>query len=193
VSPADPLRSSGRHAAVPAGRPAPTRPARPELRVVDEDARRRRSRWRRLGLLASLVAFVGVLAAVSLHVFVVQSQFELDELQARVAQEQASYERNRLAVAELASPDRVVAAAAALGMVEPNEVTYLTADDPTAATTAGTPAATGATGPQDDPAAGGPTDADADGAATAEPPPPVVLPGLAERWIAMKELLVPGP
>jgi cell division protein FtsL len=180
VSPADALRSSGRHAALP-GRSAPPAPTRPELRVVDEDARRRRSRWRRLGLLASLVAFVGVLAAVSLHVFVVQSQFELEELQGQVAEEQSSYERNRLAVAELASPDRIVAAAEALGMVEPDEVTYLTADDPVA-----DGAATQA--------AGAPT-APVDGAVAevATSPPPVVLPGLAERWIAMKELLVPGP
>jgi cell division protein FtsL len=177
MSPADPLRSSGRHAALP-GRRAPAVPVRPELRVVDEDARRRRSRWRRLGLLASLVAFVGVLAAVSLHVFVVQSQFELEDLQGQVAQEQSSYERNRLAVAELSSPDRIVAAAVALGMVEPEEVTYLAADDAAADAVA-------ATGGPIDPATGGPGDADA--------PPPVVLPGLAERWIAMKELLVPGP
>jgi hypothetical protein len=175
MSPADPLPSSGRHAALP-GRAAPA-PARPELRVVDEDARRRRSRWRRLGLLASVVAFVGVLAAVSLHVFVVQSQFELEELQGQVAQEQSSYERNRLAVAELASPDRIVAAANALGMVEPEEVTYLAADDPAADAAAAAQVSGVAVDPP---------------AATADPPA-VVLPGLAERWIAMKELLVPGP
>jgi cell division protein FtsL len=182
MSPADPLRSSGRHAALP-GRVAPPRPARPELRVVDEDARRRRSRWRRLGLLASLVVFVGVLAAVSLHVFVVQSQFELEELQGQVAQEQSSYERNRLAVAELAAPDRIVAAAVALGMVEPEEVTYLAADDDAPA---GATAATPEGGAPSDPPAG-----TVDGGAATSPP--AALPGLAERWIAMKELLVPGP
>ena len=64
----------------------------------------------------------GVVAA---HVKLTQGQVRLDRLEARSGDAQATYDRLRLQVAELESPERVVAAAHELGMVVPAKVTYL--------------------------------------------------------------------
>ena len=117
--------------------PAPkAAPKRPALRVVPADyvpprVRRRRARLFVAGL-STLVA-LGMFGIVSLHVALTQGQFELDRLEAKADQQQTRYEQLRLQVAELESPDRIVAVAQErLGMVSPPGVTYLSPSGPVA-------------------------------------------------------------
>lgn len=77
--------------------------------------------------IAGVVTVVGVVFAVVIaHVALTQGQFRLAQLQAEADGSQAGYARLRLQVAELESPQRIVAAAQQhLGMVSPASVTYL--------------------------------------------------------------------
>jgi cell division protein FtsL len=69
---------------------------------------------------------MGLFATVVFHVVLTQNQFKLDRLSNEATTEQARYQRLRLQVAELESPDRIVATAQEkLGMVQPAKVTYL--------------------------------------------------------------------
>ncbi|HEX2849185.1 MAG TPA: cell division protein FtsL [Acidimicrobiales bacterium] len=82
-------------------------------------------------MLLALCVF-GVVVA---HVAIAQGQFQLEQLRESSAQKQAEYDRLRLQVAELESPERIVAdAQQRLGMVTPPGVTYLapSADEPPA-------------------------------------------------------------
>src|SRR6202040_2624963 len=77
------------------------------------------------------------LAAV--HVLLTEGQFRLQRLQRQSDDAQAQYVRLRLEVAQLESPQRIVAAAQErLGMVPPTALTYLTPTGPV--TTPGPPA-----------------------------------------------------
>lgn len=126
--------------------PRPTRPAapsRPRLRTVEQPTARpraRRSLSARPRLVAAGVAFALVLAGnVSVHAATTQGQFKLEQLRDSAGRKQADYQQLRLAVAELAAPDRIVEQARQLGMVEPAKVTVLT---PTADTSAPGPTTT---------------------------------------------------
>jgi cell division protein FtsL len=120
--------------------PVRSRPARqapkprPPLRVVTADfvpARVKRRRARLLAVAVSLLVGLGLLGIACLHVVLTQGQFELDKINARAEREQERFEQLRLEVAELESPERVVAAAQErLGMVPPPGVTYLTPSGP---------------------------------------------------------------
>lgn len=111
----------------PAPAPAPRR--QPPLRVVRPDERRAVDRRRRARLRVAVSVFVvvaGLFGLVASHVVLTQGQFRLQQLEAKAAAEQARYERLRLQVAELESPQRIVAAAQErLGMVPPPGVKYL--------------------------------------------------------------------
>lgn len=75
-----------------------------------------------LGGVVALVLF-GVVVA---HVLLMQGQFELAQLQQTSAKEQASYDRLRLEVSQLESPEVVVDVAQhRLGMVVPPRIRYL--------------------------------------------------------------------
>lgn len=123
-------------AAQPAPAPSrrPTPDPRPPLRVVQPherqprrrkaDAKKRTRLFAASGILLGAVLLFGLVAA---HVLLTQNQFQLQRVQRQAAEEQARYERLRAQVAELESPERVVAAAQErLGMVPPNSVKYLT-------------------------------------------------------------------
>lgn len=87
--------------------------------------RRRRTRLLLEGGVA--VAVVVVFGLVYLHVVLAQRQFTIDHLAAQVQTEQARYQSLRLEVAQLGSPQNVIATAEGqLGMVQPASVTYLT-------------------------------------------------------------------
>ena len=110
--------------------PAPKPKARPPLRVVrEEEARRAVDRRRRARFLTGLTVLVvvgGLFGLVASHVVLTQGQFKLEQLEQKAADEQARFERLRLQVAQLESPERVVAAAQErLGMVPPPGVKYL--------------------------------------------------------------------
>lgn len=85
---------------------------------------------RRAVALGAVLVALCVFGVVVFHVVLTQNQFRLDRLQEQSAQRQARFDRLRLQVAELESPDRVVAdAQQRLGMVIPPKVTYLTPSD----------------------------------------------------------------
>lgn len=119
---------------------APRRPASPgaPLRVVTGDElreARRRARARRLVALTVCLVALGLFGVVIAHVMLMQGQFELQRLQQQSSTSQAEYDRLRLQVSELESPDRIVAVAhEKLGMVAPPTITYLApSNDPAAA------------------------------------------------------------
>lgn len=136
-------------AAAPATQPAPSRgpEQRPPLRVVQpherqprrRDAADAKKRTRLIAVSGVFLAAVLLFGLVTAHVLLTQNQFRLQKVQRQAAEEQARYERLRAEVAELESPERVVAAAQErLGMVAPNSVKYLT---PAGAVKAAPPAA----------------------------------------------------
>src|SRR5258705_8705737 len=115
-----------------------TRERRPQLRVVDEPARRRLS----LGVVTVLVVgavFVMLFGLVVFHTLLLQNQQRLDRLDAQVSDAQAHYQSLRLQVAQLESPQRIMdVATQKLGMVPPDGTTYLTpAADEAATSTSG--------------------------------------------------------
>ncbi|MCU1462186.1 MAG: hypothetical protein JWO37_2261 [Acidimicrobiales bacterium] len=153
-----PVRAAAtqRAAAAPARRPAEGDAPR-RLRVVPDGALSPRAQRRRARLLVGLVACVvvaGLFGAVFFHVLLTQGQLQLDRIQTRAAAEHARNERLRLEVAELQSPERIVAAAQQqLGMVPPASVTYLS---PSGSRPAGPPATKPAARPSAAPAAKSP-------------------------------------
>jgi cell division protein FtsL len=115
--------------AAPRRAPATTRPARPALRVVKPGELSPRVRRRRAGaaaVVALLVVFGGLFGLAVCQAVMAQNQMRLDRLGREVADAQARYQRLRFQVAQLESPERIVAAAQErLGMVPPATVRYL--------------------------------------------------------------------
>jgi cell division protein FtsL len=144
--------------------PAPQRPD--HLRVVEPrelspTQRRRRARF--AAGVAGLFVMAALFGVVGLHIMLAQNQFRLDRLNTQAAAEQARYERLRLQVDQLESPQRIVdTAEQKLGMLLPSSVTYLTppAPLPTAAKTPSSadPAGKGTSPSTTLPAAGAPPD-----------------------------------
>ena len=116
--------------AAPKRAPAPAPKARPPLRVVPSEQPRPRVDRRRRARIVTALAVLFVVAAlfglVASHVVLTQGQFRLEQLEKKAIEEQARFERLRLQVAPLESPERIVAAAQErLGMVPPPGVKYL--------------------------------------------------------------------
>jgi cell division protein FtsL len=124
-------------------RDAPSKRQAAPLRVVtDAELReaKRRARTRVSVLVGAIVFGITVFGVVVAHVLLIQGQFELDSLQRASTAKQAEYDRLRLQVAELESPNRIVATAQErLGMVSPPTITYL-APSPDVVIAAATPA-----------------------------------------------------
>jgi len=116
-----PMHARPRPAAPP--RRATQARQRPDLRVV---APRRRLRAGRTVVLGVTLAFLIAFALVVAQALLVQGQQRLDDLDGRIAESTRTQQELRLRVAELESPARVVEAAQRLGMVPPDDVTYLT-------------------------------------------------------------------
>jgi hypothetical protein len=83
-----------------------------------------------------------VFGLVGVHVLLAQNQLRLDQLNARAATQEVTYERLRLQVAELESPARIVREATDRGMVMPPGVTYLLPPTPGPSPAATAPART---------------------------------------------------
>src|ERR671913_1747495 len=114
-------------------RPLPEREQRSgHLRVVPEVRRRLALRLSpRTGVLLTLLLFVALFGVAVSHALLIEGQANLDRLDTQAAAEQARYERLRLEVAELESPDRVVAEARdRLGMGPAGDVTPPTPGGP---------------------------------------------------------------
>jgi len=76
---------------------------------------------------AVAVALVFVLvSAVLFHVVLAQGQLELDELDSRIAAERTEYEKRRLEVSTLSSPQRIIEQAQGLGFeIPPTPPVYI--------------------------------------------------------------------
>jgi cell division protein FtsL len=86
----------------------------------------RQRRTRLITLTSLFLVAAGLFGLVVSHVALTQGQFQLERLERDAADQEARYERLRLEVARLESPERIVAAAQErLGMVPPPEVKYL--------------------------------------------------------------------
>jgi len=81
------------------------------------------------GVTLTVMLFGALFGVAVSHALLIQSQTRLDEMDKDAADEQARYEQNRADVAELESPDRIIAAARELGMVDPAETVWLTPDE----------------------------------------------------------------
>jgi cell division protein FtsL len=77
----------------------------------------------------SLLAVVSVFALVTLHVVSAEKQLQLDRLTQREQQAQSTYEDLRLEVNTLDTPQRIMASASKLGMVQPGSVTFIRVPD----------------------------------------------------------------
>lgn len=96
------------------------------VRVGELSPRARRRRNRLVAFGVSVLLCAGLFGVVAFHVVLTQGQLELDQLHDTADAQQALYDRNRLLVAELESPERIVKVAQErLGMVPPPDVTYL--------------------------------------------------------------------
>lgn len=111
---------------------ADRQPRTRHLRVVRPEARRLALRISpRTGVVLTVLLFAALFAVAVSHALLIENQMDLEQLDARAAAEQARYERLRLDVAELESPDRIVGEAQdRLGMVPADEVVWLTPDRP---------------------------------------------------------------
>jgi cell division protein FtsL len=116
-----------RSVAAPQPRRTPaTRERRPQLRVVDDPAPRQLN----LGVVTTLAVgavFVVLFGLVVFHTVLLQNQQKLDHLTTQVSDAQARYQSQRLQVAQLEAPQRIIDVAThKLGMVPPSGTTYLT-------------------------------------------------------------------
>ena len=106
--------------------------ARRHLRVV----RPAGGRWGlrlspRAGVVLTVLAFVALFGVAVCHALLIQGQARVDALDERVAGAQARYERLRLEVAQLESPQRIAKEAQdELGMVPAGRTVWLTPEDP---------------------------------------------------------------
>jgi cell division protein FtsL len=146
-----PSRRPAEHRAEPAGRDAP-RPRSPRhLAVVEDPISRLRSgsvRARLLLCAAAVLAVVVAFSLVYLHVVMAQRQFLLDNLSAQATRQQGTYAQLRLQVAQLESPQQIIATAEGkLGMRQPSNVTYLSPSTPLPAGGAATGPAGASAGP----------------------------------------------
>lgn len=129
-APAPPSAPRRRPTGAPTARPS-AEGARPQLRVLRPGETAQEADRRRLVQLLSVtglvVAALCLFGVVVFHVVLTQNQFRLDALQDQALERQAEYDRLRLEVAQLESPDRIVAdAQQRLGMVPAPRITYLT-------------------------------------------------------------------
>ena len=110
-------------------RPSPTgaggaRDERPELRVVEPAARRRRS-WQ-VGTVAGGLLFLAMFVVVGAQALIVQQQSHIDDVNKRIAVAEAEAEQLKIDLAELQSPVRILREAQdRLGMVQAPSPVYL--------------------------------------------------------------------
>ncbi len=121
-----PLRPAARRPAASASTPrSGAGRARLSVAVAPTATRGIRGLW----VVAVMAVLVAVLVVMASQAFLVQGQDRLDELQRSLTEQEAIAERQQLQLAELQSPERVVAAATErLGMVPPSDIVHLRSD-----------------------------------------------------------------
>ena len=115
------VAAPARRASTSARRPARENSAaraKPDLRVVPA-----RARAGRIGTLLAIFTVFALVSAVVFHVVLAQNQLQLDQLNAKIAQEQRVFEQKRLTTSLLASPQRIIQEAERLGLVQSAEPT----------------------------------------------------------------------
>ena len=123
-----------RAAQLPSGRPARERDRRDRhLRVVPPN-RRARPALRltpRTGVMLTILLFAALFGVAVSHALLIEGQAKVDDLDQRVAAEQARYEELRREVAELEAPQRILAEATGkLRMVPAGDPVWLSPDEP---------------------------------------------------------------
>ncbi|HVF12925.1 MAG TPA: hypothetical protein VNA87_07560 [Actinomycetota bacterium] len=104
--------------------------SRPRLRVIAGGRGASSSKKRKLRAGAAPFVAVVVIAAcvfglVLLNIYLAQSSFRLADLQSKVVTAEAQHRNMRLKVAVSESPEKVAAAAGALGLVVPEQQEYI--------------------------------------------------------------------
>lgn len=89
---------------------------RPQLRLVDPDARRREVRRRWLVRLWAVGIVAAALLGVMVHAFMAEAQMRVGQVGDEMVTEQQRYEEARLRVAQLSSPAEIVGQATRLGL-----------------------------------------------------------------------------
>ena len=125
-----------------------------------------------------LAALAGVFGLVLVHVELTAHQLALVRLQKQADAQQERYMKLRLEVAQLQSPERIVARAQQLGMVSPSTITYVTASGD------GGPGAGAAPPTSSSPTSSSPTSSSPASSSPASSSPASSPPGLA--WAQMK-------
>lgn len=125
------LAPSPRPVVRPVPRPAPARPSEPRrhLRVVRPHERTARRLTPAGGVVLTLLLFAVLAGLAGAHSLIAQGQIRLDRLDEQLRQEQTRYQELRRDVAIAESPERIVAAAEAQGMVTPSDLVYLQPSD----------------------------------------------------------------
>jgi cell division protein FtsL len=97
---------------------------RPDLRVVEPAARRRRT-WQ-VGTVAGGLLFLAMFAIVGAQTLIVQQQQHIDSVNDRISAAEEEAERLDIDLAELQSPERIVSVATeGLGMIKAPPPVYL--------------------------------------------------------------------
>lgn len=107
--------------------PGRDRSSRPELRVYDRSAARRRARRRNALVMLFVVVLNALFLVTFVHARLVEGQQELDEIRGRIAELETEKARIARAVDEASSPAVVVERATELGMIRAGEPVYLLA------------------------------------------------------------------
>ncbi len=109
---------------------SPANVIRPHLRVLDQQALRRRARRRNLAMAMFVVLIIGFFAAALAQAQLVANQHELDLLRTQIAEAEANRARLERSVEESSAPGAIIDRAVAIGMVRANDPIYLAAVGP---------------------------------------------------------------
>lgn len=132
------------HPSHPASRTAPRvdpaqplSPDRSHLKVVPPGIRSRPQirLTPRGGVTIVVLLFVALFLVAVSHALLIESQVRLDDLDSKVAEEQAQYENLRQEIADLESPARIQEAASELGMVPAGDTVWITPEQPVSSST----------------------------------------------------------
>jgi cell division protein FtsL len=112
--------SPARRSAAQPGRARPEVASRPALRLASY------TRSGRVATFVVLAVIFTLVSAVVFHVILAQGQLQLDSLSREISDARREYEQRRLQTSILASPQRIIQEAQALGLVmPPDPPTYL--------------------------------------------------------------------
>ena len=144
TSPARVPRPTPRRGIQPVAVPA----RRPDLRVVPAARPAPRIHRRRTGVVlgvALIIVFGSLMASAVFHGLLVSGQSNLDRMDTQIQEQQSALAREKLELADLQSPSRISAEAAALGMVPAERQHWLSPGTGAAPVVTGDPIDTTAT------------------------------------------------